>query len=347
MAKPGDETGTWQDSEIRFDAPLSQLALRPGEFQIDGIGSVEDTKGNNGEKGMLSITNLRLIWQCQRNSKVNLSIGYGAIISLNIRNANSRLRGSTQALFVMTKFNAARFEFVFTNLVKESPRLFTTVQAVYRAYDTSRLYRDLKLRAAIVKGKQLVQLPGEEICSRVDGVWNLSSDQGNLGTFFITNIRVVWFAKQSENFNVSIPYMQIRQVRIRDSKFGPALVVDTTARSGGYVLGFRLDPKEALDTVFKEVKSLHEIFGRKPIFGVQYSVEEQPASMESLTTKRETDDVEIIGGGAEDGTATTMAAYYADDGHSSERDIVLSDELGIAIEAPPEGLTLKSLWGVV
>eukprot|EP00967_Tisochrysis_lutea_P102135 scaffold153608_cov30-Tisochrysis_lutea.AAC.2 len=113
MAKPGDETGTWQDSEIRFDAPLSQLALRPGEvrarartessnrfssqFQIDGIGSVEDTKGNNGEKGMLSITNLRLIWQCQRNSKVNLSIGYGAIISLNIRNANSRLRGATHA----------------------------------------------------------------------------------------------------------------------------------------------------------------------------------------------------------------------------------------------------------
>eukprot|EP00962_Isochrysis_galbana_P046237 scaffold18531_cov85-Isochrysis_galbana.AAC.2 len=29
----------------------------------------------------------------------------------------------------MTKFHAARFEFVFTNLVRESPRLFTTVQA--------------------------------------------------------------------------------------------------------------------------------------------------------------------------------------------------------------------------
>lgn len=37
--------------------------------------------------------------------------------------------GNTQALFVMTKFNASRFEFVFTNLVLESPRLFTTVQA--------------------------------------------------------------------------------------------------------------------------------------------------------------------------------------------------------------------------
>lgn len=35
------------------------------------------------------------------------------------------------------------------------------------------------------------------------GVWNLSSDQGNLGTFYITNVRIVWFANLAENFNVS------------------------------------------------------------------------------------------------------------------------------------------------
>ncbi len=28
----------------------------------------------------------------------------------------------------MTKYNGTRFEFVFTNLVKDSPRLFTTMQ---------------------------------------------------------------------------------------------------------------------------------------------------------------------------------------------------------------------------
>ena len=33
------------------------------------------------------------------------------------------------------------------------------VQAVYRAYDTSRLYRDLKLRGAIIKNKALTLLP--------------------------------------------------------------------------------------------------------------------------------------------------------------------------------------------
>lgn len=33
--------------------------------------------------------------------------------------------------------------------------------------------------------------------------------QGNLGTFFITNVRVVWHANLNEAFNVSIPYLQI------------------------------------------------------------------------------------------------------------------------------------------
>ena len=145
------DDGIWQDRDIRFDTKLDQLELRSGELGIDSINSVEDTKGNNGEKGSLSITNLRLIWICHRNSRINLSIGYNAVVSINIRTANSRLRGNTQALYVMTKFNNARFEFVFTNLVRQSPRLFTTVQAVYRAYDTSRLYRDLKLRGAIIR----------------------------------------------------------------------------------------------------------------------------------------------------------------------------------------------------
>lgn len=72
-------------------------------------------------------------------------------------------------------------------------------------------------------------LPDETVYNKVDGVWNLSSDQGNLGTFFVTNvrclpvfllvfspgslrwwqIRLVWHANLAENFNVSIPYLQI------------------------------------------------------------------------------------------------------------------------------------------
>ena len=76
------------------------------------------------------------------------------------------------------------------------------------------------------------------VCSaQINGVWNLSSEQGNLGTFFVTNVRLVWHANLMETFNVSIPYMQMLSVRVRESRFGQALVVDIQPSGGGYVLG--------------------------------------------------------------------------------------------------------------
>ena len=237
----------WQDREIRFDVPPVSLEARKGEFTIDSMNSVEDTKGNNGERGELFITNLRMIWYAARSRRTNLSIGYNCIVSLNIKTAQSRLRGNTQALYVLTKYNGSRFEFIFTNLVRNSPRIFTTVQAVFRAYETTKLYRDLKLRGAIIRDKTLNLLPHEQVFKHVQGVWNLSSDQGNLGTFYITNVRMVWHANLAENFNVSIPYLQMKTIRMRDSKFGRALVVETVARSGGYILGFRVDPQDKLE----------------------------------------------------------------------------------------------------
>ena len=351
--------------------------------------------GNNGEKGSLAITNLRLVWICHRNSRINLSVGYNAVLSINIRTASSRLRGNTQALYVMTKYNNARFEFVFTNLVRQSPRLFTTVQAVYRAYDTSRLFRDLKLRGAIIKSKELIMLPNEQLYNKVQGVWNLSSDQGNLGTFFISNVRLVWHANLAENFNVSIPYLQMKAIRVRDSKFGPALVVECCQRCGGYVLGFRIDPAEQvaalapccppavparcllacpamptlarhsrlpscvaaeadatlppgvaqLASVFQEIQSLHRVFATTPVFGVDFSTEDKAAPLEQLTVSRAQDDVEIVD--TEESVGDSHAAYLAEGVKQADRDVVLSSELGLAIERLPEGVTAKGLWSVV
>ena len=184
----------WQDREIRFDVPFSQLSMRKGEMLIDSINSVEDTKGNNGDKGNLLITNLRLIWFADNNQKINLSIGYDCILNTEIKETTSMLKGTTQALYLRTRFHQSRFEFIFTSLVKNSPRLFTSFQAVIRSYETSKLYRDLKLRGAIVAEKSLIMLPKEQVFNKYNGVWNLSAEQGNLGTFFITNIRIVWFA---------------------------------------------------------------------------------------------------------------------------------------------------------
>ena len=68
---------------------------------------------------------------------------------------------------MLTKFHNSKFEFIFTSFVRDSPRLFATIQTVFRAYDTSRMYRDLKLRGAVISDKELKLLPLEQIYSQV------------------------------------------------------------------------------------------------------------------------------------------------------------------------------------
>jgi len=333
----------WQDREIKFDQPPSVLRLRPGEKQIDSINSVEDTKGNNGERGIMIVTNLRLMWTSAKSARTNLSIGLNCMSGVSIRLVNSKLRGNTQAMFVMTRFNSTRFEFIFTSLVKNSPRLFTTVQAVFKSYESTKLYRDLKLRGAIIKDKELVMLPNEQVYDKIAGIWNLSSDQGNLGVFFITNVRVVWFASLAENFNVSIPYLQIKSISVRNSKFGQAMVIETTAASGGYVLGFRIDPVDHLEEVNTQITNLWKVFSNTPLFGVEFTIEEnETKDPADHIVPRTEDDVEIVEGD----DVEPCLLYHPDGDKEMDREPVYNAELGLACEKLKEGSSISSLWSV-
>ncbi|XP_073767862.1 BBSome complex member BBS5 isoform X3 [Danio rerio] len=197
------------------------------------------------------------------------------------------------------------------------------------------MYRDLKLRGALIQNKQLRLLPQEQVYDKINGVWNLSSDQGNLGTFFITNVRIVWHANMNESFNVSIPYLQIRSIRIRDSKFGLALVIESSQQTGGYVLGFKIDPMDKLQDAVKEINSLHKVYSANPIFGVEYEMEEKPQPLEELTVEQPPDDVEI------------EPDEHTDAFTQHDREPVFSEELGLAIERLKDGFTLQGLWEVM
>ena len=181
-----DYEGFWQDSEIRFDVGGKDLAPCPGEFQIETLSDIEDSKGNSGEHGQLRVTNVRILWVSSKTPKTNLSIGLNCVLSINIRASESRARSTTQSLYVLTKFSHSKFEFIFSHENRHVPRLFSTVQSLYNAFDTSRLFRDIKLRGGIMRDKALIMLPGESIISTTNGVWNLSGDQGNLGTLVVT-----------------------------------------------------------------------------------------------------------------------------------------------------------------
>ncbi|KAK7063197.1 Bardet-Biedl syndrome 5 protein [Halocaridina rubra] len=334
----------WEDRDVRFDITPQQMKMRSGERVVDKLEAIEDTKGNSGDRGRLIISNLRLIWHSHNMPRVSLSVGFNCILNITTKTVNSKLRGLTEALYILTKANNTRFEFIFTNLIPGSPRLFTSVIGVYKAYNSSKMYRELKLRGAIVLNKQLRILPQEQIFSRVNGVWNLSSDQGNLGTFIITNVRLVWFANMNELFNISLPYLQIASVKVRESKFGMALVVESSEASGGYVLGFRIDPIEKLHEVHKEISSLFNVYSQCPIFGVEFIVQDKASSEDEHIEIPDVDEPEIdetVNDGAD-----VLAAYLAD-GHHHDREPVFSKELGLAIEKLKEGYTLQTLWEVI
>ncbi|XP_044765815.1 Bardet-Biedl syndrome 5 protein homolog [Coccinella septempunctata] len=331
----------WEDKEVRFDIPFTEMRLRSGEKIIDCLEDIEDTKGNAGDRGRLVVTNLRILWHSITSPRINLTIGFNCILSINTKEVNSRVNSTAKTLHMLTMSNKTRFEFIFTNLVPGSTRL-VTVSGVHRAYLSSKLYREIKLRGALVQNKQLKILPLEHVYTTVDGVWNLSSDQGSLGTFIVTNVRCAWFASMNEGFNISLPHIQIISIIIRDSKFGPALVITSSEESGGYVLGFRLDSEENMSKLYKEITVIHTTTNNNPIYGVEYK-------LSALSNEEQNSDIlqdaEVI----EDpkGEITnTIAAYLAEGVNKSDRPIY-SLELGLAVESIKNGFTIQKLWEVI
>lgn len=355
----------WQDRDIRFDCTNRDLSLRKGESIIEAFESVEDTKGNSGDIGTLTITNLRCVWQSKNKPRINLSVGLGCIISVANKSLHSKVRGKYDAIHIMSKSSGTRYEFIFTLLSEFQQPLESALTAlamvlgkVCKAYNATKLYRDLKLRSALFTspGKKLKTLPTEQIYNKINGVWNLSSDQGNLGTMHITSVRVVWNANLNELFNLSLPYIQISGIRIRESKFGPALVIESSEFSGGYVLGFRIDPADRLHQVHAQLLNLYNVHALNPVIGVECALNlgdyipnhagaSIPASGHFGSIS---DQAEFVDEDSDINRSDSLALYMAqEDVRRKESQIVFSNELGLAIEKLKDGFTLESLWNVI
>ncbi|KRX13314.1 Bardet-Biedl syndrome 5 protein [Trichinella nelsoni] len=318
------------------------LKLRNGEFIVDKSHGIEDTKGNRGQKGTLIVTNLRIIWLSHASSKINLTIGFNSITAIRTRSTLSKLVGKTESLYVLTKPGSTRFEFIFSIINQANAKLFASILIVFRAYETSTLYREVKMRTPIIVRETLKLLPLEEQCKRVEGTWNLYSDEGDLGVLIMTNVRVVWFATVNESMNISIPYMHIKSCRIKNSKFGLALVIETSVQSGSNIFGFRIDPQDRLEEVCRQIISLHSMFQVNPVFGVEVvrSQDDNETIAIGLCTE---DDIEIDS----TGRADSLTAYFAcGDPHRKSGEPVYNEELGVAIEALKEGFTLNDLWEI-
>ncbi|KPI83209.1 hypothetical protein ABL78_7766 [Leptomonas seymouri] len=392
----------WQDREIRFDSPLSVLQLcNNTEHVYATFDNVEDTKGNNGHPGVLLVTNLRLIWWSTHRSALNLSIGYYCILKLSVQETASKLAGGmTESLTVASKFGASRFQFLFSAVhssgagarggpenkgnarltqteASAQQRLYATIHAVWSAYESTRIYRELRVRGAIVQGGNVVLLRGEQVISRNTGVTNVSKDEGIMGTFVVTNIRIVWFAGE-ETFNVSVPYLQFTGLRSQLSRFGRTLVIETSSYAGNFIFGFRIDPDERLSEMYTEISSMWRAWSARPMLGINVELqdtttgaalqdavddEDQPKMGDGPRSSRHAYVWDALvranaggsGGPAErrlegqnivqEAPSDAFAAYYADEGQKGvDRRPVYEPSIGLAIERLRKGATIQSLW---
>jgi Bardet-Biedl syndrome 5 protein len=155
----------WQDRDVRFDSKAPQLELRKGEVAIETLEDVEDTKGNCGDRGVLVSTNLRLMWISAKKKRTNLSIGLSTVVNVRLATKSTTLTGPVDSVVVMTKYQTSNFEFIFSAAAVGGPgvNVFARLQALHRSYDSTRLYRDLKLRGAIIKNKELDLLRHEQV----------------------------------------------------------------------------------------------------------------------------------------------------------------------------------------
>ena len=130
-------------------------------------------------------------------------------------------------------------------------------------------------------------------------------------------------------------------------------VVDARLRggAGGYVLGFRLDPPDELQRVFKEIKTLRKVFASKPIFGIEFTVEDAQTTLDEVRVARKEDELDIIEADGHAGGISLGARRYIKNVEMGEADgehgvpsIVFNPDLGLAIEELPETLRPQDLW---
>ena len=63
----------WEDAEVRFDSPAKALRPRRGEVVLHTLEGVEDAKGGAGERGTLTLSNLRFTWHRTGKPRTNIS----------------------------------------------------------------------------------------------------------------------------------------------------------------------------------------------------------------------------------------------------------------------------------
>lgn len=131
-------------------------------------------------------------------------------------------------------------------------------------------------------------------------------------------------ANVSDNFNLSIPYIQVKKITKKDSSFGAVMNIETSKASGNYMLGFKVD--NIMEQILLELQKLHKTFMSTPYLGIPDNLLEMAESGNSYETIEPFFGETQITDNVYNENQNIRAVYKIDDKNESE--IVFNTDLG-------------------
>ena len=370
----------WQDRYVKIDCNKKDISLRKGEESYEILKLIKDSKSPSGAIGTFLFTNLRLIWYENGNLKNNFSIGYDTIIDLSEKKTESKIDVDSEiitSLCIKCKDNDNEYEFLFTSIAEKDINLKTSLSNILKIYEVGRYYRDIKVKGAdivVFKEKKLNQLPDENILNTLNGI-SYINNQGNYpGILIITNLRIVWLSTQYENFNLTIPWIQMSKIQSKsDSKYEKLISVTIKNYFGGNLYNFYIAKSNLFDKILDDMTKAMYYYQEDPLLGVNINKlmiddnkankpkkdkneltlqEQHPKKVNKIdehfkkvVNKYFTDEDEI-----DNNNFNGISSIYLLNDYKNKQnninDIVFSKELGCAIEKLPDKVTIDNLWKI-
>jgi len=397
------------------------------------------------KRGTFTLTNLRAVWNSEAApTSCNLTVGYNTITRISVGNVSSPDQtsgdnatgdgrhapsarslverpliapGRTIVIHCSEAEKKYRFEFR-PPATESSPgapsapsagtTFFDIFQAVYRAYDTTRMYRKLRLRSSIRAEGKLSTLDRETVQIVYDKVSLLGSMIAGAaqGSLALTSHRIIWYSSTSDSLNLSLPYVDCSGLLLKDQPLNKAKVKmlvlsaplndsekDNASALGSDVKGAgknsRFQPRKQkmvnfafttpgdearIVTISEDVLARIRAGKQEPDYGVVIDVrgdEEADLRTSATVLGGEADAKVYVEAGPQKAAPALskplqailsrvdrLCTYLATGATSSEGvasgsgdllgdspEIEYNPELGLAFEAPPQGVTVAELWG--
>ena len=356
-----DTNTLWHDRQILFNCSKNEFIFCNGEETYKTMSNIEDLKGN--ELGTFIFTNLRLIWYNNKNPKINQSIGYNCIEDLEKKSSDSMISGQNNILSIKSKVEKNRYELEYMHLSDAKNDPYISLNNILKLYEEGRLYREMKQNSEDIINKEnqnLILLKNEHLITSYKNISiNINNEndnnKNNVGTLYLTNLRIIWISDKNSYYNASLPCIQISSAKGENHpSFGISLKIKLS-RIYGYINFLIYSKSGRIDEQFCED------FNKKikanlidPILGISFQKRVPGEVVKDKLKDKIAKIADVVYGQEEisdqnDDEQAGMV-YLINEGRNKQNsinDIEFNKELGIACQKLPDNVSINDLWKIL